>query len=453
MAAEKVELRKLKWPSTEAREFISALHRRQSVDEAQAGEKARKLSEKVFGEQLTPAQSVNRILRDVRREGDAALIKYTRLLDGVELSTDTFKVTEDELEEALKNAPEELVEALTVARENIMRYETELVERCGEIRMPLGGGGFVGAKFVPFKSAGIYVPGGTAAYPSSVLMNALPAIVAGVKRVALFTPPEPSPNVLAACALAGVKEVYRIGGVQAIAAMAYGTESIQPVDIVAGPGNIFVSLAKKQIYGDVAVDMIAGPSEILVIADETANAGDVAADMLSQAEHDPVSSAVVVTTSEAVAIAVAKELATQLAMLKRSETAAAAVKLFGAAIVVADTDEACEVANLIAPEHLEIMTKDPEALLPLITQAGAVFLGKWSPEPIGDYVAGPSHTLPTGGRARFSSGLSALTFLRKMSIISCTEEDLRSGMADAATHLALAEGLDAHARSIERRLH
>jgi len=419
----------IKWPSDEAERFVSALHRRQSAEETRTGEEAQKRTEKVFGEALAPAEAVRRIISDVRRDGDAAIERYTRHFDGMELAASDFRIVETELEDALRTAPKELVDALTLARNNITRYEIELIERCGEeMRLPLDGGGFVGARFVPFASAGIYVPGGSAAYPSSVLMNALPAIVAGVKRVAVFTPPEVPQSVLAACALAGVREVYRIGGVQAIAAMAYGTESIRPVDIAAGPGNIFVSLAKKQVYGDVAVDMIAGPSEVLIIADDGADAADAAADMLAQAEHDAAASALLVTASASLADAVAAEIAEQLAALPRKDIAAAALASFGAALIVDGIDAACEAANAVAPEHLEIMTAEPEALLPLITRAGAVFLGRWTPEAVGDYVAGPSHTLPTGGRARFSSGLSALTAQNRSARprVEATSRDPRS---------------------------
>ncbi|MBN1808318.1 MAG: histidinol dehydrogenase [Planctomycetes bacterium] len=447
----KRSLRRLKWPSEEALEFTRTLHLRQSLEEARAGEASVRKSEEVFGEALGPAEAVNRIVDDVRSEGDAALVRYTKLLDGVDITPERFRVGEEEVARALSRTPEEVMRALETARDNIVRYEEELCRRHTGVKVPTAGGGHVEARFVPFGAAGIYVPGGTAPYPSSVLMNALPAVVAGVGRTAVFTPPEPAAGILAACALAGVKEVYRIGGAQAVAAMAYGTESVRGVDIVAGPGNIFVSLAKKRVFGDVAVDLIAGPSEILVIADETAEAGYVAADMLSQAEHDPVSSAVLVTTHAPLADAVCLELDAQIGKLARAHTAAAALRDFGAVMLVPDIATACEAANAVAPEHLEIMTADPESVVPMITKAGAVFVGAWSPEPVGDYTAGPSHTLPTGGRARFSSGLSSLVFLRKMSIIACTEEDIRGDMGAAARTLARAEGLGAHEESIARR--
>lgn len=317
-------------------------------------------------------------------------------------------------------------------------------------------GTVLGQKITSLDSVGLYVPGGTAAYPSSVLMNVIPAKVAGVKRIVLTSPPDKKtgklpPAVLAAAHIAGAGEIYKVGGAQAIAALAYGTESIRPVDKITGPGNIYVALAKREVFGDVDIDMIAGPSEIAILADETAYADEVAADLLSQAEHDPMASAVLVTPSSALAEKVSAEVERQLDRAPRQEIALQSIRDYGAIYVTESMDEAVETVNHLAPEHLEILTKNPMELLGRIRHAGAVFLGRFSPEPVGDYFAGPNHVLPTNGTARFSSPLNVEDFQKKSSILLYSEKALRD-TGDKIAAFARLEGLEAHARSIETRL-
>lgn len=306
----------------------------------------------------------------------------------------------------------------------------------------------------PLERAGVYVPGGKASYPSSVLMNVIPAQVAGVDEIALCVPTpkgETNPYVMAAIKMVGVKEVYRIGGAQAVGAMAYGTKTIKRVNKIVGPGNIYVATAKKLVFGEVDIDMIAGPSEILIIADETANPAFIAADLLSQAEHDELASSILITDSKALAAAVLHELSIQLALLNRKEIAARSIKNYGAIITTRDLKKAVSLANEIAPEHLEVMTKEPEKLLPLIRNAGAIFLGQWTPEPIGDYIAGPNHTLPTGGTARFSSPLGVYDFVKRTSLLNFSKADFMR-LAKPVLDIAGIEGLDAHGNTVRVRL-
>ena len=312
----------------------------------------------------------------------------------------------------------------------------------------------LGLKVVPLRRVGVYVPGGTAAYPSSVLMNAIPAQVAGVEEIVLATPPardgSVNPAVLAAAAELGITEVWRVGGAQAIAAMAYGTRTLRPVDKIAGPGNLYVTIAKGLVYGQVDLDMPAGPSEVCVVADDSARPAEVAADLLSQAEHDRLASCVLVTDSRRLAAAVGREVKRQLALLPRRETATAAVRNWGLALIVKSMAEAAEAANAVAPEHLELICRRPEKVLARIRAAGTVFVGRFAPEPVGDYLAGPSHTLPTSGAARVFSGLSAASFCRQMATVELDEKTFRK-LAPQAAHLARVEGLEAHARSVEAR--
>lgn len=396
-------------------------------------------------------QAVLDILQAVKAEGDEAVRRFTEQFDGVHL--EQMKVTEDEISSAQKNVSAEVLQALEEAAENIRTFH-EKQARQSWIQTT-STGTLLGQLIRPLKRVGIYVPGGRAAYPSSVLMNALPARVAGVQEIVMVTPPDREgnihPGVLAAANIAGVTEIYKVGGAQAIAALTYGTDTIQPVDKIVGPGNIYVALAKREVFGLVDIDMVAGPSEIVVLADEWANPVYIAADLLSQAEHDPMASAVLVTPSHNLAKQVQEELQKQLLELPRKEIAEASIRDFGAICVVNDVEEGIKVINQLAPEHLELMIRDPFDQVGKIENAGAIFLGEYSSEPVGDYFAGPNHVLPTNGTARFSSPLNVDDFIKKSSLISYSRTDLlKNGPKIIA--LAEAEGLKAHARAIEVRL-
>ena len=394
-------------------------------------------------------ESVRQIVADVMTGGDAAVKKYTRKFDGV--SVDGLAVSGAEIDEAFASVSPRFLEVVKKSAENIAEFHSKQKKSGFEINRD---GVTLGQKYTAVEKAGLYVPGGTASYPSTVLMNAVPAKIAGVGEIIMCTPPSANGKVraeiLAAAKIAGVDRIYKCGGAQAIAAMAYGTESIPKVYKIVGPGNIFVALAKKLVFGTVSIDMIAGPSEILVVADGKADARHVAADMLSQAEHDRRSRAILLTDDEAFAERVQAETEKQLEALARKEIAAYSVENSGGVILVKDMDAACELANRIAPEHLELATEDPEELLPKIRNAGAVFMGKWTSEPVGDYFAGPNHTLPTGGTARFFEVLNRDIFLRKMSVIKYSEQAVRED-ADDVVRLAEAEGLHAHANAVRLR--
>lgn len=407
----------------------------------------------MFGEVLTAEQVVERIVQAVRSEGDTKLLYYTGLLDGAVLTAAELRVTTEEIAEASQRVAPPVLAALGRAIENVRRFHEE--QRPKTWLTERKKGAMLGQKVTPVSSAGIYVPGGSAAYPSSVIMNAVPAIVAGVPRIAMAVPPGRDGRIndagLAAAGLLGITEIYKMGGAQAIAALAFGTESVPKVDKITGPGNIFVTLAKKAVYGFCDIDMLAGPSEILIIADEKADAQLLAADLLGQAEHDPLASSVLITTDFALGEQTLKEVELQLKKITRAEIAGQAIAAQGKIIVVEDLTEAVALANIAAPEHLEIMTEEPFALLPYIQNAGAIFLGASSPEPLGDYYAGPNHILPTGGTAKFFSVLNVETFMKKSSIIAYTPEALAEDAEDIIT-LAEAEGLTAHAAAIRVRL-
>lgn len=395
---------------------------------------------------------VQKIIADIRANGDAALREYTSKFDRVNL--ESFAVTESEIEEAYGFVDSEFVEIVREAAENIRVFHEKQLRPSWMTTEE--NGTILGQKITPLDSVGVYVPGGTAAYPSSVLMNVVPAHVAGVKRIVMVSPPEKEtgklpPAVLVAAKEAGVKEIYKVGGAQAIAALAYGTESIQPVDKITGPGNIFVALAKKEVFGDVDIDMIAGPSEIAVLADDTAYADEVAADLLSQAEHDPRACSVLVTPSLKLAEAVSVEVEKQLAVLPRREIAERSIADYGAIYVTADLDEAIATVNGLAPEHLEVVVENAMEVLGKIHHAGAIFVGRYSSEPVGDYFAGPNHVLPTNGTARFSSPLNVDDFQKKSSVIIYSEKALKDNAAKIA-QFARMEGLEAHARAVEARL-
>jgi histidinol dehydrogenase len=398
------------------------------------------------------AATVRGILERVRKEGDAALHELTSRFDRFDSRKMGLAVSREEIEAARARVPADVMDALKLAAERIRAYH--------ERQMPDDElwtdetGTRLGHRWRPVSAAGLYVPGGLAAYPSSVLMNAIPARVAGVRRLVMAVPaPDGLINdlVLAAADLAGVDEVWRIGGAQAIAALAFGTESIRPVDIIVGPGNAYVAEAKRQVFGRVGIDMIAGPSEVLVIADETARPDWVAADLLAQAEHDTAAQAILLTPNGNLAEAVIREVERQLEDLPRADIAGTSWRRHGAVIVCRDLEEAARLSDEVAPEHLELAVADPEALMEKITHAGAIFLGHYTPEAAGDYVAGPNHVLPTSRSARFSSGLNVLSFMKRTTVLGCTPESL-AAIGPAAVRLAEVEGLEAHARSVRWRL-
>lgn len=397
--------------------------------------------------------TVRTVIQAVVKEGDAALRRYSAEFDKVELGE--LRVTDEEIQAAYAQVEPDFVTALRRAADNIRKFH-EKQKRTSWFDLQ-DNGTMLGQVMRPLKRVGVYVPGGKAAYPSSVLMNVIPAQVAGVKEIAMVTPPATggeagiNPHILVAAAEAGVTEMYRVGGAQAIAALAYGTESIPAVDKICGPGNIYVALAKRFVYGVVDIDSIAGPTDIVVLADDSADPVYVAADLLSQAEHDEMASAILVTPSEALAAQVSAELERQLAELPRRAIAEVSLRERGALLTVADLAEGVDVVNRIAPEHLEIMTADPLALLGSIENAGAIFLGPYSSEPVGDYFAGPNHILPTNGTARFSSPLNVDDFLKKSSVISYSKQALIANGQDIMT-LARNEGFDGHARAIQVRL-
>ncbi len=395
-------------------------------------------------------EKVKAIIEDVKQNKDEALKKYSALFDKVTLSS--FAVTKEEMEEALQSTDEAFIETLERCAANIEEFHTAQKRRGFEIKRGLC---IVGEKFIPVQSAGIYVPGGTAAYPSTVLMNAIPAKVAGVERIVMVTPPQKDgkirKEVLAAAKIAGVTEIYKVGGAQAIAALAFGTESIEKTDVITGPGNIYVATAKRLIYGKAGIDMVAGPSEILIVADEFAKAENVAADLLSQAEHDTMASAILVTPSEKLADNVAVALEKRLKNLDRYEIAKKSIEDNCMLIVCDNIDQAIEISDEFAPEHLELAVKNPFALMVKVKNAGSVFMGYNTPEAIGDYYAGANHTLPTGGTARFSSPLSVDDFQKATQYMYYDKEDLYDA-ADDIISFAQKEGLTAHAESIKVRV-
>jgi histidinol dehydrogenase len=402
----------------------------------------------VFGDGVTPEQSVVRILQEVRQEGDAAVRRYARLLDGVELAE--LQVGPEELVAARSALPAGLVKALELAAQRVTEFHQSTLPR-NWVDLERG----LGELVRPLERVGLYAPGGTAAYPSTVLMTAIPARVAGVKEVVLTTPrrgEEPlNPAVLVAAEIAGVDAIYQVGGVPAIAALAFGTESIPKVDKICGPGNIFVAYAKKLVQGQVDIDGIFGPTETIVIADETAHPAFCAADLIAQAEHDPMATAILVTNSDELVKQVGHELDLQLAAVSRGDMARNALERQGRVVLVDNIDEAVELANRIAPEHLCLMVADPWVWAGRVRNAGGLFLGEFSPEVMGDYIAGPSHVMPTGGTARFSSALSVHQFLRTMPVVGLSREDFRK-LGAAAVQIAEAEGLSGHSGAIQVRL-
>ncbi|MBI5832385.1 MAG: histidinol dehydrogenase [Armatimonadetes bacterium] len=407
----------------------------------------------VFSGTHQHAQAAAEILAAVQQRGDEALLDYTRRFDAPDMTLEQMVVTPEQLAAARAAVSPEFREAVMVAADNLEDFHERQLRQDWFATRP--GGGWVGQRVTPVDSAGVYVPGGQAVLPSTLLHVCVPAQVAGVRRLAVCCPPRRDGSgevhLLAAASLIGIDEVYLVGGAQAIGALAYGTATVPRVDVVAGPGNAYVNHAKRLVFGLVGIDSLAGPSEILIVADAAASARQIAADMLSQAEHSADARSIVLTPSGALADEVVAELERQLAVLPRGEVARGALEAVGGIVLVNDLAAACELVNVCAPEHLELLVADPMGLLPLIRHAGAIFLGAHSPEPLGDYVAGPSHVLPTGGTARFASPIGVETFVKRSSLIAYGAETLRAEAA-AITTLARAEGLEAHARSVEARL-
>jgi histidinol dehydrogenase len=430
-----------------ARAFV---RRPRDLDTAELPDAVRESIEKMFGEPLTAAQVVERIVRDVRTDGDLALRHYSRLIDHADI--DELRVTPDEFQRARQEVEPEVYAALEFSRERIVGFHRRQLRSSW---IHFDDDGAVGQVLRPLDRVGIYTPAGRAPYPSSLLMTAVPARVAGVEEVIVCVPPAPSgevsPIILAAAEIAGVDAVYKVGGAQAIAALAYGTESIPRVDKILGPGNIFVVLAKKRVYGDVDIDQLPGPTETMLIADDSANPALCAADMLAQAEHDPMASAILITTSQLVAARTRDALRDQIDSLERAEIAAASLRNTGAILVVPDLDSAFALANDYAPEHLCLLIRDPWSHIDRVRHAGGIFVGETSPEVIGDYTGGPSHVMPTGRTARFSSPVNVEEFLKIISLLGVNQRGLARLGPTAAT-IARSEGLTAHARAVERRI-
>ncbi len=442
------------------RAALTALRDTLGVDGDVVSEAGRAKTMELFGESLTPAQVVDRICDDVKTGGLDAVLDYTRRLDGKELTAETVRVSDAEFAEAEAAADPAFLAAIRRAAENVREFQSAIRHRDVPVRRDLPGGGAVHLvqRYVPMKRVGLCVPGGAAAYPSTLLMTAVPAQVAGVREIAVSVPPTAfggyNADLLATCRVIGVTEVYRTGGAQGVAALAYGAkggagEGIEPVDFICGPGNLFVALAKRRAFGTVGIDSIAGPSEVIVLADETANPQFVAADLIAQAEHSP-GSAALVTWHEPLIAAVRDAVEAQLATLSRSDLIRPSLEAYGACLLARDEAEACELTDELATEHLHIQTRDPDRLAEKITNAGAIFLGPHTPVALGDYYAGPSHVLPTGGTARFANGLCVNDFLKRSSVIRYDEAALHAA-ADDVVLLAEKEALTAHAASVSIR--
>lgn len=448
---ERLSLRRIHHADSQASAQLAELQRGLSLQADVVSPRGRELTEQVFGQALTPSQVVDRICTDVRQRGLEAALHYTLKLDKKQLSAETIRVSADELKKAHTEAEPAFLEALRRIRKNILAFQGGVLLQ--DATLTLAGKHELGLRYRPMRRVGVCVPGGAAAYPSTILMTVVPAQAAGVPQIALVMPPTPNgaynPTLLATCHELGVGEVYRLGGAQAVAALAYGVEGLPAVDMIVGPGNLFVTLAKKFVFGQVAIDCLAGPSEVVVLADETASPEYIAADMLAQAEHDPASS-ILITWHAPLLDQVEAALEKQLTKLERAAQARSSLRNFGAFVLAADAAQAATWTNILGPEHLHIMTRDPKATARTIDNAGAIFLGAYSPVAAGDYAAGPSHVLPTGGTSRFASGLSAIDFLRRSSVLNFTREGL-AAIADDVCLLAQKEGLTAHAASVRIR--
>jgi histidinol dehydrogenase len=419
-------------------------------------ESGRARTEALFGAALSPQQVAERICRDVQRDGLSAVLDYTARLDGKQLSAQTLRVSPQELSDAHAQADPAYLATLRRIRDNVVAFQKKLLARDSVLEKTTAAGGKIELRqrHLPLRRVGICIPGGAAAYPSTLLMTAVPAQVAGVREIAVVVPPTSfggyNPNLLAACRELEIAEVYRIGGAQGVAALAYGVEGIERVEKIVGPGNLFVALAKQFVFGTVDIDSIAGPSEVVILADESARADFVASDLISQAEHSP-GSGVLITWHKPLASQVHEALARQLAQVDRGDLARASLEEYGAIVVTRDAEEAARLSDLLAPEHLHISTARPKEMLARVQNAGAIFLGHFSPVALGDYVAGPSHVLPTGGTARFANGLCANDFLKRSSVICYDEQALRDA-ADDVRYMAGIEGLTAHSASIDIRI-
>jgi len=447
-----LDIQRIDTSQPDAAQQIAALRQKLSPAGDVVSEAGRQKTIDVFGEPLSPLQTVERICGDVRSRGLEAMLEYTTKLDGVDITAATLRVTADELAAAHAAASPKFLETVRTIRANVLRFQQAILHHDVTVEVPVGG--TICQRYVPLKRVGICVPGGAAAYPSTVLMTAVPAQAAGVQQLAVVAPPTPygsyNQDLLATCHELEIGEVYRVGGAQAVAAMAYGVVGLPQVDKIVGPGNLFVALAKKHVYGEVDIDSIAGPSEVIVIADENTRPDFAAADLIAQAEHAPGSS-VLITWSKTLIDQIVAELTDQLAALDRGDLARQSLEQFGALLLVRDRDEAAALANRLATEHLHLACDDAEDLLAAIDCAGAIFVGPYSPVALGDYAAGPSHVLPTGATARFASGLSANDFLRSGSVIQFTRDGLEA-VADDILLMAGKEGLTGHAQSVALRV-
>lgn len=439
----------------DATELFRELREKLSPRGDVVSESGRQRTIELFGEPLSPREVVQRICEDVRTRGLEALLEYTAKLDGKQLSAETIRVQPEELAAAAKAIDPKFLETVRRIRDNVAEFQSAVLPQDARITRDLNGGRVeLRQRHLPMKRVGICVPGGAAAYPSTVLMTAVPAKTAGVPEIAIVVPPTNfggyNNDMLATCHEIGITEVYRVGGAQAVASLAYGVDGINRVDKIVGPGNLFVALAKQHVFGDVDIDSIAGPSEVIVLADETANAEYIAADLISQAEHSP-GSGVLITWHEPLIEQVRSALASQLAKLQRGDLAKQCLEDYGAFILARHRDEAAELTDLLAPEHLHISMDDAESMLQQIQNAGAIFMGHFTPVALGDYIAGPSHVLPTGGTARFANGLASTDFLKRSSVI-CYDQAALQADADHVRLIAQKEGLTAHSASVDIRL-
>lgn len=450
MSGRKLNIRRIDGRAGDIRAEMDAIRRRLSPQGDVVSERGRRLTIEVFGSPLTPIQVVERILADIREKGIEAVLDYSRRIDGADLTARTIRVPVGDLEKAHDEADPDLLRAVRNVRDNIRTFQEAILHKDVRIQRP---GGYLVQRYLPLRRVGLCVPGGAAAYPSTVLMTAVPAQVAGVRELAVVAPPTPfgayNTDMLATCHELGITEVYRMGGAQAVAALAYGVEGIPRVDKIVGPGNLFVALAKQSVYGQVDIDSIAGPSEVVVIVDSSTNPRYTAYDLMAQAEHSPGAS-ILIGWDEAVLDATVDAIAAELETLDRGRLTQESLERFGAVILARDPGHACELTNEIAPEHLHVAIEDPESLLDRLVNAGAIFLGNHTPVALGDYAAGPSHVLPTSGTARFASGLSSNDFLRAGSLIHFDRDGLRA-LADDVHTLATKEGLTAHRESVDVR--
>ena len=447
-----LNIRRISCADSGAAAAIAEIRRRLSPSGDVVSPGARQRTIEVFGEPLTPSEVVRRICRDVREQGLEAVFDYTRKLDRVELTAETVRVSQEELKQAHQNSDSEFLATVRRVRSSVWQFQTGILNR--DALLSVAAKYELQLRYRPLRRIGICIPGGAAAYPSTLLMTAVPALAAGVQKIAVVSPPTKNgannPDVQAVCQELGIREMYRIGGAQGVAALAYGCEGIEPVDKIVGPGNLFVALAKRAVYGQVDIDIMAGPTEVVVVADASANPAYLASDLISQAEHSPGAS-MLITWHEPLIDQVAEALEVQIEKLPRGQLARESLEEFGAMIVARGRAEAIAVANSIAPEHVQIVTADAEAVAREIESAGAIFIGEYSPVALGDYVAGPSHVLPTGGSARFASGLCANDFLKRSSVIRFTADGLKDVAGDVRM-LAEKEGLTGHSASVDIRL-